>query len=153
VVVDDGSRRGHGLAATVVAMPYDFRRSIVEAAVRLDGQVRCRLARLWPDDGDRPRVVIVAHSMGRLVARYWLAQQENWKLCRALITLGTPHRGAPKALDVLADGVKLPGGLRVTRPVPVLREWAAWAWFGMSTQATATTASPPLESRTSKKAR
>lgn len=103
-VVDDGSPCGYTVDATVVGVPYDFRRSIVEAADRLDYQVRSRLAHLWPGGGDRPRVVIVAHSLGGLVARYWLAQQENWRLCRALITLGTPHRGAPKALDVLANG-------------------------------------------------
>jgi pimeloyl-ACP methyl ester carboxylesterase len=68
----------------------------------------------------------VAHSMGGLVARYRLAQDDNWKLCRALITLGTPHRGAPKALDILANGIKV-GSWRVTRPVPVLREWASVA--------------------------
>jgi hypothetical protein len=127
-VVDDGSLAGRNLDATVVAVPYDFRRSIVEAAQRLDTQVRARLARLWPDEvkaiGEavRPRVVIVAHSMGGLIARYWLAQPENWPLCRALITLGTPHRGAPKALDILANGVAA-GPFRIRRPVPVLRDW------------------------------
>jgi hypothetical protein len=127
-VADDGSPARYQPDAHVVAVPYDFRRSIREAAQRLDDQVSARLARLWPRDADparegvRARVVVVAHSMGGLVARYWLAQHENWRLCRALITLATPHRGAPKALDVLANGIPLKNW-RITRPVPVLREW------------------------------
>jgi hypothetical protein len=125
-VVDDGSPSGYDPDATVVAVPYDFRRSICEAAQRLDDQVRARLAHLWPSDRDRPRVVVIAHSLGGLVARYWLAQQDNWRRCRALITLGTPHRGAPKALDLLANGVPV-NGWRITRPVPVLREWPSVA--------------------------
>ncbi|HEY5179206.1 MAG TPA: hypothetical protein VIJ07_05445 [Dermatophilaceae bacterium] len=40
------------------------------------------------------------------------------------MTLGTPHRGAPKALDVLANGVAVKGLHVITKPVPVLRGWA-----------------------------
>ena len=43
-------------------------------------------------------MIVVAHSMGGLVARYWMGPLGGWRVCRALITLGTPHRGAPKAL-------------------------------------------------------
>lgn len=119
----------------VVAFPYDFRRSVAEAAAKLDDVVRERLAQLWAAEytrlgvpitpEPRPRVVVIAHSMGGLVARYWLAQAENWRLCRMLITLGTPHRGAPKALDTLVNGVPVRKGLTVhlDRPVPTLRRW------------------------------
>ncbi len=126
-VVDDGTPAGRRLDATVVAVPYDFRRSIAEAAQRLDDEIRQRLACLWPaDSSGTPRVLVVAHSLGGLVARYWAAQQDNWALCRALITLGTPHRGTPKALDVLANGIGL-GPWRITRPVEVLRGWPSMA--------------------------
>jgi hypothetical protein len=55
--------------------------------------------------------------MGGLVARYWLGPCGGWPSCLALVTLGTPHRGAPKALDWLANGIPLgPRPLRgVTR--------------------------------------
>ncbi|MBC7514516.1 MAG: alpha/beta fold hydrolase [Herminiimonas sp.] len=38
------------------------------------------------------QVVIVAHSMGGLVARAWL-RDNGWQQVAALITLGTPHQG------------------------------------------------------------
>jgi Lecithin:cholesterol acyltransferase len=127
--LDDGSPANHALDANVVAVPYDFRRSIVEAAQRLDDEIRQRLPVLWPADDavdPTPRVVFVTHSMGGLVARYWAAQHDNERRCRALISLGTPHRGAPKALDVLANGVPV-RGFRIRRPINVLREWPGLA--------------------------
>ncbi len=39
------------------------------------------------------------------------------------MTLATPHRGAPKALDVLANGVAVSGLHVIKKPVPVLRGW------------------------------
>jgi Lecithin:cholesterol acyltransferase len=91
------------LRADVLVVPYDFRRSVADAACWLDRVVRERL------DGEvasaqRQRVIVVAHSMGGLVARYWLGPGNGWPLCRALVTLGTPHRGAPKALQWLVNG-------------------------------------------------
>lgn len=103
--------------ADVVAVPYDFRRSIVEAAERLDDVVNAHLDGVG--EGDRAgRVTVVAHSMGGLVARVWMALMKRWPWCRALITLGTPHRGAPKALDWLVNGA---AGLGVARAT--MRTW------------------------------
>jgi hypothetical protein len=88
--------------ATVVAFPYDFRRSIVDAAELLGAEVDRRLSDLG---GARSkRVIVVAHSTGGLVARYWLGPLGGWRVCRALVTAGTPHRGAVKALRMLVDG-------------------------------------------------
>jgi hypothetical protein len=47
---------------------------------------------------------------------------QGWRHCRALITLGTPTRGAPKALDWLVNGVGL-GRLRDPRMTGVIRGW------------------------------
>jgi pimeloyl-ACP methyl ester carboxylesterase len=103
-VVDSGDPGGRVPGATVVAFPYDFRRSIAEAAGRLQAEVGKRLEDLG---GERDkRVIVVAHSMGGLVARHWLGPGAGWPLCRALITLGTPHRGAPKALQLLVNGFR-----------------------------------------------
>ncbi len=102
--------------AIVVAVPYDFRRGIVEAAERLDAVVGVHLA--GASDAERAgRVIVVAHSMGGLVARVWLGLLGRWPWCRAMITLGTPHRGAPKALNWLVNGVLLNG------PTEMLRGW------------------------------
>jgi pimeloyl-ACP methyl ester carboxylesterase len=100
--IDFGHPENPKLDARVVAFPYDFRRSITESAEELDKQIDRRLAHLgWKNQPNR--VIVVAHSMGGLIARYWVAQG-NWKFCRAVLTLGTPHRGAPKALDYLVNG-------------------------------------------------
>ena len=102
----------------MVLFPYDFRQSVVHNAELLAQEVSQRLAHLG-GKGDH-RVVVVAHSMGGLVARYWLGPLGGHRWCRALITLGTPHRGAPKALQMLVNG--LPLGL-FSAITGVLREW------------------------------
>jgi pimeloyl-ACP methyl ester carboxylesterase len=118
--VDLGHPDSPKLDARVVAFPYDFRRSITEAAAELDKQIDQRLVHLgWK--GQPNRVIIIAHSMGGLIARYWVAQG-NWDPCRAIVTLGTPHRGAPKALEYLVNG---PSRLvpRRRRLRDLLRDW------------------------------
>ena len=107
--------------AAVVAVPYDFRQSIALAAERLDDVVRAHLGETSEEERAR-RVLVVAHSLGGLVARYWLGPLGRWRWCGQLITLGTPHRGAPKALDWLVNGVRV-GGQQLSRPTGLLREW------------------------------
>ncbi len=111
--------------ADVVVVPYDFRRGIVEAADRLDAVVRARLDGL-SEAARAGRVIVVAHSMGGLVARYWLGPLGRWGWCRALITVGTPHRGASKALDWLVNGVRL-CGVRLGGPSGLVWDWPAVA--------------------------
>ncbi|WP_190197399.1 esterase/lipase family protein [Streptomyces djakartensis] len=126
-VVDDGSAPEPDLDAGIVAVGYDFRLGVADAARTLDAQLRPRLEHLWPDEEDREaRVVIVAHSMGGLVARYWAAVLGGARWCRGIITLGTPHRGAPKALAVLTRGLPV-GPFHITRPLKVVRDWQGMA--------------------------
>ncbi|HZM79599.1 MAG TPA: hypothetical protein VFC19_28030 [Candidatus Limnocylindrales bacterium] len=100
----------------VLLFPYDFRRSIVEAAEHLDRAIGNWLLQI-PQDRRAGRVVLLAHSLGGVVARYWLGPLGGHPWCKALITLGTPHRGAPKALEWLINGA-------VRDPVTeVLRGW------------------------------
>ena len=101
--------------APVVAFPYDFRRSVEYIANDLNRVVRERA-------GER-RVVLVAHSMGGLVAAWWWAFLSEGIDVAEIITLGTPYRGAAKALDVLMNGLKwhhcpAPAALNAT-----LRKW------------------------------
>jgi len=103
----------------VLSFPYDFRRSVVDAAERLAGAVR---ATLGPEVPARRSVIVVAHSMGGLVARYWIGPLGGWSVCSALLTLGTPHRGAPKAIDWLVHGPGI-GPLRHSGLRKVLRQW------------------------------
>lgn len=85
--------------ATVVAFPYDFRRSVEHIANDLDRVVRAR--------AQGRRVVLVAHSMGGLVAAWWWAFLSEGIGVAEIITLGTPYRGAAKALDVLVNGMRI----------------------------------------------
>ncbi|MDQ3151886.1 MAG: hypothetical protein M3R63_09250 [Actinomycetota bacterium] len=104
VACDDGVRKP---GASVVLFPYDFRLGVTAAAERLGAEMMRRL-RDRPEK--RQQVVILAHSMGGLVARHWLGPGRGARYCKALITLGTPHRGAPKALDWLLNGVRVGPG-------------------------------------------
>jgi len=123
-VIDWGDPAAVNLGARVVCFPFDFRRSVAEAATGLSDTLGKRLTRLGQGEGvARKRVVIVAHSMGGLVARYWAGPLGGAGVCKAMVTLGTPHRGAPKALEVMANGLRF-------GPVPVpgklssmLRTW------------------------------
>ncbi|MCG7206833.1 lipase/acyltransferase domain-containing protein [Streptomyces arenae] len=107
--------------ADVLLFPYDFRRSVRHAAERLRDEVEARLGGEHAS-ARRRRVIVVAHSMGGLVARYWLGPLGGATDCAALLTLGTPHRGAPKALDVLVNGLAV-GPKRLAGLTEVLRQW------------------------------
>ena len=62
-------RASRAVHADIVAVPYDFRRSIVDAAEHLDEVVKARLDGL--SEVERiGRVVVVAHSLGGLVAEH-----------------------------------------------------------------------------------
>ncbi len=93
--------------ANFVPFPYDWRRDVRAVARQLDRFVR-RALPAWRDySGARDaKVVVLAHSMGGLVARYWIEVLGGVRDCRALVTLGTPHRGSVQALDYLVNGYR-----------------------------------------------
>jgi hypothetical protein len=113
--------RPRDLRADVVLLPYDFRFGVRPAALRLQAEIEARLGGLSRQDRHQ-RVIVVGHSMGGLVARYWLGPLGGWPDCRALITVATPHRGVPKALDWLVNGVHL-GRVQLRRMTEVSRSW------------------------------
>ena len=105
----------------VLLFPYDFRKSVGEAARHLANAVGQALMGIH-ESARRGRVIVIAHSMGGLVARYWAGVLDGWRVCKAVLTLGTPHRGAPKALDWLINGPGV-GRLRHASLTRVLRGW------------------------------
>jgi hypothetical protein len=113
--------RDRDLGADVVLFPYDFRLGVRAAAERLKADVDARLAGLTKQ-ARSGRVIVIGHSMGGLVARYWLGPLGGSRVCRALITVATPHQGVPKALDWLVNGVRV-GRVSLRRMTEVSREW------------------------------
>lgn len=98
----------HVSAANYFEFPYDWRRDNRVAARALQRLIHEALPQWRKHSGaDDAKVIVLAHSMGGLVARHWLEVLEGWHCCRALITFGTPYRGAPQAMGYLANGYKM----------------------------------------------
>jgi hypothetical protein len=97
------------------AFPYDWRRDNRVAAHRLARQSAGWL-RAWRQRSGNPdaRLIILAHSMGGLVARYFLEPLGGWRSTRMLVTFGTPYRGSLNALEFVANGLR-----RRLGPVPL----------------------------------
>ena len=99
--------------------PYDWRRDNRVAARHLAERAPEWLAAWRERSGNKDaKLVLVAHSMGGLVARHFLEVFEGWRDTRTLITFGTPYRGSLNALDFLCNGFKKgigPFGLDLTR--------------------------------------
>lgn len=93
--------------------PYDWRLSIEHAAGRLAAAAeqhlerwRAIVASRFADKTD-PRdvkLVLIAHSMGGLVARFAMMQHGLLEVTRRLLTLGTPFEGSLQAVRTLATG-------------------------------------------------
>lgn len=91
--------------ASIVEFPYDWRRSSAVTGHELHRTLAAKIEG-YPSD---IQIVLVAHSMGGLVARRFLATSPLAERCRLLITVGTPYRGAAKALGAVVNGVGIPG--------------------------------------------
>jgi pimeloyl-ACP methyl ester carboxylesterase len=88
--------------------PYDWRLSNRYSGEQLRAASEAMLDQ-WRRQGGPfadAQLVFVCHSMGGLVARWYVDQLGGAEHTRALITLGTPHRGALNALDQLVNGVQ-----------------------------------------------
>lgn len=96
-----------GKPANFFEFPYDWRRDNRVTAKLLKRLLDERLKEWREYTGNKDaKVILLAHSMGGLVSRYYLEVLEGWKDCKALITFGTPYRGSLGAVDSLANGYK-----------------------------------------------
>ncbi|WP_326695303.1 lipase/acyltransferase domain-containing protein [Streptomyces sp. NBC_01766] len=93
-------------AGNLLPFPYDWRLSVRLNARRLAARVEPALAD-WRLRSANPgaKAVFVAHSMGGLIARYYLDVLGGHAHTRSLLTIGTPYRGSLNALDSLHRGV------------------------------------------------
>ncbi len=85
---------------------YDWRRDLRAAAKSLDRSAEGWLEEFRERTGNPDaKLVLVAHSMGAIVARYFLEALDGWKHARALVTFGAPFRGVPALLGALTGSV------------------------------------------------
>jgi hypothetical protein len=105
---------------------YDWRRDNRVSAKRLATFVDEKLANWRKASGnDAAKVILIGHSMGGLVSRYYIECLGGWQNVRRLFTLGTPHRGSLNALGFLANGLsKGIGPLHADATLP-LRSFAS----------------------------
>jgi pimeloyl-ACP methyl ester carboxylesterase len=96
--------------------PYDWRRDNRVAARRLrKDSAKWLEARRKTTGNEKARLILICHSMGGLVARYFLEVLGGWRDTLALITFGTPYRGSLNALNFIANGFRKKLG-----PVPII---------------------------------
>jgi pimeloyl-ACP methyl ester carboxylesterase len=98
-----------GDTPTLLVCPYDWRKDNRLAAERLKECVM----RMRAAHGADVVINLIAHSMGGLVSRYLLesgdydeANCPGFSNIRRLVTIGTPHRGAPLALCAALGQIK-----------------------------------------------
>ena len=91
----------------LIGFPYDWRRDN-RISARLLGSAVDEHLRRWRETSRNPeaKVILVAHSMGGLVSRYYVEALGGWRQCRALVTFGTPHYGSMKALKYISNGLR-----------------------------------------------
>jgi pimeloyl-ACP methyl ester carboxylesterase len=90
----------------LLPIAYDWRLSNRYNGRRLATLVEPALQR-WRDQGGpyaEAKVTFVCHSMGGLVARWYIEMCGGAEITHKLITIGTPYRGSAKALDQLVNG-------------------------------------------------
>ena len=87
--------------------PYDWRRDNRVAARKLAKDAQGWLAAWRQKSGaDDAKLILVGHSMGGIVSRYYLECLDGWRDTRVLVTFGTPYSGSLNAVGTLVNGLK-----------------------------------------------
>ncbi|MGH9885711.1 MAG: esterase/lipase family protein [bacterium] len=97
-----------GFRSSLLPLQYGLRRHVGDDVMRADigsglGCIRCSAERAAREieralrTSGEPRVDVIGHSLGGLVATYLLKRIDRGERIRSVITLGTPHRGSPVA--------------------------------------------------------
>ena len=102
VSLDPGAPPGN-----LLPLGYDWRLSNRWTGQWIGSRIEPALER-WRAQGGPyadAQLIFVCHSMGGLVARWYIERCGGAAITRKLITFGTPYRGAAKALEQLVNGV------------------------------------------------
>jgi len=86
-------QQGYQIDQDLFFLPYDWRKDLSQATSSLDEKINTALSKTGSD-----KVQIVAHSMGGLVARDYIRDNQHAQKVDTLIELGTPHAGTPTFL-------------------------------------------------------
>lgn len=106
-ILSNGIVDGVGLerGANFFEFPYDWRRDNRVNARKLQRSAHTWL-KTWRETSgnDQAKLIILAHSMGGLIARYFIEALEGWKETKLLLSFGTPFRGSGNAVNFLSRG-------------------------------------------------
>jgi hypothetical protein len=97
-LIEELNNNGYVEGINLFVFPYDWRKSNAVSAEKLKEKIDKILA-----DTGSEKVNIVAHSMGGLVTKKYIAENTGDKI-NQLIFIGTPQLGAPKAFKVIMEG-------------------------------------------------
>jgi len=105
--ITEGSLSTPSDEANFFTFPYDWRRDNRVTARKLQCFIQNQLPR-WRDwsGAKDAQVILIGHSLGGLISRHYAEKLGGWRDCRAVITVGSPHRGAIGALQALSGGFK-----------------------------------------------
>ena len=59
--------------------------------------MRAKVERIYARYPGLGPLTIIGHSKGGLIGAYYVKKLGGWRRTRAVVTLGTPHRGTPRA--------------------------------------------------------
>ncbi|KKR44438.1 MAG: PGAP1 family protein [Candidatus Moranbacteria bacterium GW2011_GWC1_45_18] len=90
-LLEEFKNEGYIPEKELFTFPYEWRDSNVSNAVKLKDKIQ-----EIKNQTGFPKVDIVAHSMGGLLARQYIESDDYQDDVRQLITVATPHLGAPK---------------------------------------------------------
>ena len=90
---------GYQRSVDFFEFPYDWRQDVRTSARQLGALIES-LPRTQP-------VVIIAHSLGTMVSRYYIERLGGKKLVERVILMGGPHRGVVQALTSLLNAPEL----------------------------------------------
>jgi pSer/pThr/pTyr-binding forkhead associated (FHA) protein/pimeloyl-ACP methyl ester carboxylesterase len=104
---------GYTRGKDLLEFGYDWRQDVRLSAQRLGEAIE-----RWQVS---PPITIIGHSLGTLVARYYVEKLGGKRLAERVILMGGPHYGAPKALAAVLSGPSiLPFGMGAERMREVL---------------------------------
>jgi pimeloyl-ACP methyl ester carboxylesterase len=92
---------GYAASTTIFTFPYNWRNSNIETALLLKQKID-----EVKQTCDCPKVDIIAHSMGGLIARQYIQSENYGNDIDQIIFLATPHLGAPKSYLTWEGGIR-----------------------------------------------